>query len=343
MTSQAAAIGPGAPTFEQALPWHDPRWTALHNRLHRPRRTWHGQFAGQALSVDWNAGEPAVEAGTELWLTLGEALLKLTLPAQGLAALALPGNLALDSLPGSLLLEQALLALITPLEQLIGQPIRVLDRDASQAVASPLHLGISLGVQWGDDTRLSVRVHLTEAAAASMADALDQHAPATPQDLGHLPIPMSVDSGEAWLTLPELRSLLPGDVVMLDPWADGQVRLCLGTRLRARARLEGTRLQLLEQPLAVNSMKEHHMTEVGAGPSLEATLDELQLKLVCQAGSVELSLAQLRELGEGSLLQLTPSMQEGVELLINGRRVGLGQLVKIGDGLGVRLLSFATL
>jgi type III secretion protein Q len=35
-------------------------------------------------------------------------------------------------------------------------------------------------------------------------------------------------------------------------------------------------------------------------------------------------------------------MQEGVDLMINGRRVGQGQLVQIGEGLGVRLLSFAT-
>ncbi|MHC8326700.1 type III secretion system cytoplasmic ring protein SctQ [Pseudomonas sp. LB1P83] len=343
MTSQAAAIGPDAPTFEQALAWHDPQWTALHNRLHRPRPTWHGQFGGQAISVDWSADETAVEEGTELWLTLGEALLKLTLPAQAVAALALPYNLTLDSLPGSLLLEQELLALIAPLEELIGQPIRVRDLDASQIAPSTLQLGIDLGVQWGDDTRLSVRIHLSEVAAAWMADALDQHAPATPQDLGHLPMPMSVDSGEAWLTLPELRSLLPGDVVMLNPWADSLVRLNLGTRLRARARLEGIRLQLLEQPFAVNSMKEHHMTEVDAEPNLDAILNELQLKLVCQVGSVELSMAQLRELGNGSLLQLTPSMQEGVDLLINGLCVGQGQLVKIGDGLGVRLVRFSKL
>jgi type III secretion protein Q len=33
---------------------------------------------------------------------------------------------------------------------------------------------------------------------------------------------------------------------------------------------------------------------------------------------------------------------DSVDLMVNGRRVGQGQLVKIGDGLGVRLLSFAT-
>ena len=83
------------------------------------------------------------------------------------------------------------------------------------------------------------------------------------------------------------------------------------------------------------------MSEQGTGPSLDSSLDELQLKLVCQVGSVELSLAQLRELGVGSVLALAPRMHEGVDLMINGRRVGQGQLVKIGDGLGVRLLSFA--
>jgi len=63
---------------------------------------------------------------------------------------------------------------------------------------------------------------------------------------------------------------------------------------------------------------------------------------VCQGGSLELTLAQLRELGAGSLLQLNTPTVDGVDLMVNGRRVGQGQLVKIGDGLGVRLLSFAT-
>ena len=84
------------------------------------------------------------------------------------------------------------------------------------------------------------------------------------------------------------------------------------------------------------------MTESAVESAVESSLDELPLKLVCQVGTVELSLAQLREMGEGSLLQLTPQMHDGVDLLVNGRRIGQGQLVKMGDGLGVRLLSLVT-
>lgn len=339
MTSHEAITWPDVAAFAESLPWYDPQWTALHNRLHRPRRSWTGQFLGRALSVHWGRAGSDVGSGVDLWLSLGETTLKLTLPADALLVLDLPANLTLDSLPGSLLLEQALLPLIIALEQLTGQPIRLL---ASTRPVMSSALSFNFTVQSGEAAEWPVQLQMNEVGATLIADALERHAPATPADLGHLHLPMTVDSGEAWLSLAELRSLLPGDVVMLDPWPDNQVRLCMGKRLQVRAQLDGSRLQVVEQPMAMNSMKEHHMSEVGAGPSLETSLDELQLKLVCQVGSVELSLAQLRELGPGSLLQLTPQMQEGVELLINGRRVGQGQLVQIGDGLGVRLLSFAT-
>lgn len=339
MTSHEAIVWPDVAAFAQSLPWHDPQWTAVHNRLHTPRKSWQGQFAGRAMAVHWSGGEPATDAGVDVWLTVGEAMLVLTLPAEALLALQLPASLALDSLAGSLLLEQALLPLIAPLEQLSGRPIRVLDKTSPREACA---LAMNLGVQFADGAEWPVQLRMSADGAALIADTLDRHATATPEDLGHLHLPMTVDGGEAWLTLAELRSLLPGDVVMLDAWPEAQVRLCLGGDFQACAQREGDRLQLIDAPMAMNSLKEQHMSEVVTGPSLAASLDELQLKLICQVGSVELTLAQLRELGAGSLLQLTPQMQEGVELLINGRRVGQGQLVQIGDGLGVRVLSFAT-
>ncbi|MCS3466952.1 type III secretion protein Q [Pseudomonas sp. JUb42] len=336
MTSHEAIVWP-----QISLPRHERQWTALHNRLHQPRRDWHGQFAGQPLTVRWSG--VAADTAAELWMTLGQAMFALSLPDEALRVLGLPASVKPHSLAGSLLLEQALLPLILPIEQLFGLPLRVQDNPTPR-VRGPL--AMHLGVQLGEAAEWPLQLHMDEDGADLLAAALDLYAPTVPHDLGHLPLPMTVDSGEAWLTLAELRSLLPGDVVMLDPWPASQVRLCAVTGLQARAQLDGQRLQLLEQPFAVNSMKEHHMTEVGAGrgleTSLEASLNELPLKLVCQVGSVEMTLAQLRELGTGSLLQLTPSMQEGVDLMINGRRVGQGQLVQVGEGLGVRLLSFAT-
>lgn len=82
------------------------------------------------------------------------------------------------------------------------------------------------------------------------------------------------------------------------------------------------------------------MNEPTATPDLDVSLDALPLKLVCQVGSVELTLEQLREMAPGTLLPLASSTRDEVDLMVNGRRVGRGELVRIGDGLGVRLLGF---
>lgn len=75
----------------------------------------------------------------------------------------------------------------------------------------------------------------------------------------------------------------------------------------------------------------------------EAQLDDVPLTVVCQVGSLELPLGQLRELGEGSVLALPDSQADAVQLMVNGRCVGRGELVAIGEGLGVRLTRFAGL
>jgi type III secretion protein Q len=320
---------------------YDPQWLALHNRLHRLRQGWSGQCAGHAVNVQWGSAHP-VQAGVTAQLTLGAAPFKMVLPIQALELLGLADAALTDlsNLPDAMLLELALLELIEPIEQLAGLPLNVVAQ-TSDADEAPYVLSTVLQLQLSQDAPISVALHLSAAAATLFADLLEQHAPAANQPLSTLRLPGAVQAGDVCLSLKELRSLNPGDVVMLDHWTENQALLVVDQRLQARAELDGPTLRLLEQPIAVNLVKEPLMTEAAAPQHLDSTLDDLPLKLVCQVGSVELSLAQLRELGAGSLVQLTPQLDDGVDLMVNGRRVGQGQLVKIGDGLGVRLLSFA--
>lgn len=324
---------------------HDPQWITLHNRLHRHRDTWQGNFAGQTISVRWSGTAPPLEPVFDIHLAFGNTtlVLQLPMPALELAGLADHGVGDLKGLAGSMLLEHGLLGLIEPLEHLTGYSLRVMETSgAAESTSEPAVLSLMLEVQIAQGSALSVPLQLNADAASLIADLLDQHAAPASQSLSALRLPLTVEGGEAPLSLAELRSLRPGDVLMLDDCPDAQVRLVLDHRLQARAELNGDTLKLLEQPTAINFSKEHSMTETAVGPSLDATLDELPLTVVCQVGSVELSLAQLRELGAGSLLPLAPRLHDGVDLMVNGRRVGQGQLVKIGDGLGVRLLSFAS-
>ncbi|MDO9342624.1 MAG: type III secretion system cytoplasmic ring protein SctQ [Pseudomonas sp.] len=322
-------------------PWlthYDPALLALHNQVHRRRRPWQGRCAGQDLRVSWAAEPQVLVAPHEVLLALGRAPARLRLSAAALEQWVLPLALPFDvqqlpALPRSLLLELAVLDLIETLEPLLGHPVQLLDAADGQAVFA---MQVALELSFGSQPAMSVQLDLSEGAAVLVAQLLAQYAPIAPDPLPALRQTLAVVAGRQWLSLGELRSLRPGDVLMLEQGPG--LLLDLDGRLQARCQYQGEVLRLQEALKAPFLEPENTMTDVDAATAL----DDLPLKLVCQVGSLELTLAQLRELGAGSLLQLNTPGVDSVDLMVNGRRVGQGQLVKIGDGLGVRLLSFAT-
>ena len=324
-------------------PWltpYDPALLALHNQLHRRRRAWQGRCAGQDLRVSWAAEPHTLNAPRDVLLLLGRAPVRVRLPMaaleQAMAPLALQFDAqSLPSLPRSLLLELAVLDLIETLEPLLGHPVQLLE--ATEGLDQrPFAVHLALELSFGNGPAIHAQLDLSEGAAVLVAQLLTQHGEVEPDPLPGLRQTLAVVAGKQWLSLGELRSLRPGDVLMLEPGTG--LLLDLDGRLQARCQHQGDALRLQEALKAPLLDPENTMTDVDAA----AALDDLPLKLVCQVGSLELTLAQLRELGAGSLLQLNTPSVDSVDLMVNGRRVGQGQLVKIGDGLGVRLLSFAT-
>ncbi len=76
----------------------------------------------------------------------------------------------------------------------------------------------------------------------------------------------------------------------------------------------------------------------GATPAV-SDLDEIPVRLVFEAARLELSLGALRQLGAGSVLDVD-AVPGTVRILINGRRVGDGELVSIDGRAGVRITAF---
>lgn len=338
-SSPRTSIDASDASFEQ----YDPALLRVNNLLHRSRQPSLGRCAGESVRVRWTAAEPRVEGAIGIVFSLGVDTVRLWVPSSALdqwqSVLAIP-NPALDPLTTALLWELTLLELIEPLEQLLGQGIRVSDGAVSGAPLGALRLGLE--VRLGQTPVQSLQLDMSPASARVVADLLQHHCVPELNDPGQLRFHLAVETGQARLSLSDLRSLMPGDVVMLDTLPDAAVRVVLSGQLEARAKRDGTtELRLLEPLTTVNLTMENVMTQPEAAPGVDATLDDLTLKLLCQVGSVELSLQQLRQLGAGSILQLNPPMQDGVDLMINGLRVGRGQLVQIGDGLGVRVLDFA--
>lgn len=334
----------------------DPDTVALHNRLQARRQSVQAHCTGQTITLNWAAasGDAATDIYS-LWLSSGELSARVLLPcslrdqllaSQGVVAVFEELAMAAQSV----LLEQALLPLLEPLEAELEQLLTV-DVQGNAEVMLPLTL--RLGVQVADGESHTLVIELSVAAAQLVTDLLDRWVPVQPQKLPDLILPLVLQAGWQALSISELRSLRPGDVLMLEVPGNADLWVSLANDRWARARREEQGIRLLEafnrsQPIREHPMSQgtssHRATNQSAAEeSADVSLGDVQLNLVCQVGSVQLSLAELEQLGEGSVLALPEGGSDFVELLVNGRSVGRGELVKMGDGLGVRLTRFASL
>jgi flagellar motor switch protein FliN/FliY len=69
--------------------------------------------------------------------------------------------------------------------------------------------------------------------------------------------------------------------------------------------------------------------------------EEIAMNVTIEAGRIQMTIKQLMELQPGNVLDLNIRPERGVDLTINGRCIGRGELLKVGDMLGVRILEKA--
>ena len=74
----------------------------------------------------------------------------------------------------------------------------------------------------------------------------------------------------------------------------------------------------------------------------EADLAELPVRVVLELGRLDLPLAEIRRFTPGHLLPLARPSESAVDIVANGRKLGYGSLVKIGDSIGVRVERLVT-
>ncbi|HBT47769.1 MAG TPA: flagellar motor switch protein FliN [Peptococcaceae bacterium] len=78
----------------------------------------------------------------------------------------------------------------------------------------------------------------------------------------------------------------------------------------------------------------------GKGSSIDKLLD-IPLKLSVELGRAKMRVREILELEEGSVIVLNRAAGDRVDILVNGRPMGKGEVVVINDAFGVRLGSVA--
>jgi flagellar motor switch protein FliN/FliY len=79
--------------------------------------------------------------------------------------------------------------------------------------------------------------------------------------------------------------------------------------------------------------------EAGHPPIVPFDQESLDVQMCVEIGRMKITLDKLTKLQPGNILNLNVNPESGVDLVVNGKVVGRGELLKIGDLLGVRILD----
>lgn len=66
---------------------------------------------------------------------------------------------------------------------------------------------------------------------------------------------------------------------------------------------------------------------------------EIPVSLIVEIGRVQMTMDKLLNLEPGNLLELNVHPENGLDLVINGKLVGKGELVRLGEALGIRIIE----
>jgi flagellar motor switch protein FliN len=70
-------------------------------------------------------------------------------------------------------------------------------------------------------------------------------------------------------------------------------------------------------------------------------LDHVEVEIEAVLGSRRTTIGELKALVENDLVPLTTSLSDPVELRVNGRTIGFGEIVAVGDSFAVRVTSIS--
>ncbi|WP_144150201.1 type III secretion system cytoplasmic ring protein SctQ [Paraburkholderia sp. BCC1885] len=196
------------------------------------------------------------------------------------------------------------------------------------------------------------------------SDANAQDAPAAPQPHADLAIPGRLIIGVKPLPVETLNALDTGDVLLRalfpsfdatlfaanDAPARSRPRAVAAwgtpglTRLCAAVELDGQSLVIVKEP---NMSEELDPANADAGLAIDQPEDpirigELELPVQFEIDTVALPLAQLSALGPGYVVELPVAAADAqLRLVAHGQTIGYGELVTVGEHLGIRIIRMA--
>lgn len=362
------ATAPGA-TQPLAAAAGLPRMSALAAHALNRAYAWPAPFvldlARARYELHWRADAELSEPGRVYTFRFGPAEGRFVLDAIGEHELI--GDAASDTVPGEIrcaLIADALAPVIDALEARtrqrvelgIAHPHAPVHREDFARERDVLRFCVT---RTGSEWRCHGALRFTEERFLGLA------CPAEPPrtelqatDFDTLPIALHFVVGSTMLTVAELRSIARGDIIGIERWqSHGSALRCIATTsdgyLTVSAKAIGTRIVIdhIEENPVTSSTQSDAPAPARAAPAANnappseptlAHLDALEVRVTFELDERSMPLAELKALKSGYVIELdVPLNQSTVHIRANGALVGQGNLIAVGNKLGVRVAGFS--
>ena len=161
-----------------------------------------------------------------------------------------------------------------------------------------------------------------------------------------IPITAILATVPAVVSMGDLLALRRGDALLFESdWAVGSAcTVMIGglISLDASREREGIRLSggIRDTFDSEDSTKE--IAEMSDDIDIHARLDAIPVTVSIELGRLQIPINKISDLVEGSVLPFAEKMPSRVQLVANGRPIAAGELVRIDERVGVRILSART-
>ncbi len=93
---------------------------------------------------------------------------------------------------------------------------------------------------------------------------------------------------------------------------------------------------------ALNEETETGTASAAVAPDAMAFLRDVEVELTLEIGRRRMRISDVMKLGPGKMVELDKQAGEPLELLVNGRLIGRGEAVVVGDRYGIRITEIVS-
>lgn len=175
-----------------------------------------------------------------------------------------------------------------------------------------------------------------------------------------LPLVCSLEIGHTVLLMNDWQKVTKGTFILLDSClydsetGEGGAFLCFGGKALFGGKFlkeDGGRFKITNYPTMGFNMEDSELDQINeedievknesdpSSKSAQEALGKIPLNLIIEVAKYNTTVEEFLKLTPGSILDLGVHPEQGVNLVVNGLKVGRGEVISLGDVLGVRVLE----